>query len=1336
MGTSEFTAINLTMTSEASGSISREVLDPNDENRAHSMVNARQWELMQGAASVRNERDEALRKIKLLERNLATLRVSAAKTARDLELTNQEIVESARYRLEAEAWTDSEGEGKVVDGEDRFGGQKAKERLQAGLGDSVHSAGGGGGRKSVEDSERLKQATEGYCVQTKALLRRSIAATDVVVADMIRAKKDAGRHKAKSEQLERTVYKLDAMLKQSHTRHYRQPQTKMLLKGWILRQKHTVSSAVVRCWSVFTRQAITKRVVAEARIRRNRRLARGRAALQAWRRHAGQVPEKIPHVEAPRTTQIALEEEIVLLKATRDQLEADKAGLRVECERASKALRDRDDRLREMQETAIGDSAIVSELTAEKARTASLQARLEEAAARVAQFQSMLERNEGRAGTTEEFSSGEAELPDGTFEAAELRARVEELELQLREAEDGYLERDAAGRAGGDMTEGPPVQDETMLLQLTELEEERNRYLRMNEVSWAEPLYEKRMGTFRNPTSCMGPWPQSLSAEKAVVDEELERVRAEMRGLVEANEELRKAAEGSQARETKLTEELVSKNEAEVQQTKLVETLGKETAKLRKELEVAEEEGKMRAEALKSERDGLVARVKGLEVQLKGYAAEEESNRLEVKRVVEETDKLKALLEEARMEITRHEKEASESSECMAEIAKEKQRLKSEKAALEKEVEDMRGRLEEAKEQLKNVQEVVERAKEESDGMMESMRTKLEEEHARVAEGMAEAHREKVAAMSATIDALQAKIRDLEVAEDAGGRAEERESELEREAEELRRKFGDREGELEEKIAEISARLEAVQEELEMRGTALSTAEERLEEHIGLLSEARQELSMAKTEQTTMEDRARKTSEDLQQSLVRMEEAERKVLELETIFKRIETEKAQLLQENTAMGERIEAFEGTATDGEALTSQLNDAKGQLENLQTENNELVERVKELEMAKSTLADDMWKQEVCVKEAETGRQAAEVATREAEQELVILRAQLEQMATRVEEGTAALESSKEKCNELERSLKETITSDGNRESELSQECTRLTEAMAEMEGKMAEATTLAEARLGEITSLQETVDKLHTDVQRKEDEKEDLERSTNDLRFAMEEKELALETLRDAMSKLEAEQKAWAISQEERRAQLDEARGEIEALRNQTEIDGALREEVAELHREARAAQELIASLKQQLEAAQDEISRLTAELEETKASVEARVEEARTSSGEQGEKYLATIRELEAEKREVEDVAKQREILNDWATCDWSGKDLRAGQKVGLLVSKSPVDQLFILVDGAVVADGPRSIPTGKPLYGVVDLIGSTSAVLLSDPETTPLPPAALELVPKVSLINP
>lgn len=32
------------------------------------------------------------------------------------------------------------------------------------------------------------------------------------------------------------------------------------------------------------------------------------------------------------------------------------------------------------------------------------------------------------------------------------------------------------------------------------------------------------------------------------------------------------------------------------------------------------------------------------------------------------------------------------------------------------------------------------------------------QEHARVAEGMAEAHREKVAAMSATIDALQAKV--------------------------------------------------------------------------------------------------------------------------------------------------------------------------------------------------------------------------------------------------------------------------------------------------------------------------------------------------------------------------------------------------------------------------------------------------------------------------------------------------------------------------------------------------------------------------------------------------
>lgn len=40
----------------------------------------------------------------------------------------------------------------------------------------------------------------------------------------------------------------------------------------------------------------------------------------------GSSPIQIPHVEAPRTTQIALEEEIVLLKATRDQLEADKVG--------------------------------------------------------------------------------------------------------------------------------------------------------------------------------------------------------------------------------------------------------------------------------------------------------------------------------------------------------------------------------------------------------------------------------------------------------------------------------------------------------------------------------------------------------------------------------------------------------------------------------------------------------------------------------------------------------------------------------------------------------------------------------------------------------------------------------------------------------------------------------------------------------------------------------------------------------------------------------------------------------------------------------------------------
>ncbi|KAF4751847.1 3-dehydrosphinganine reductase, partial [Perkinsus olseni] len=255
----------MAITPEVSSSTPREVFDPSDENRAYPIAN--------GADGVRNERNEALRKIKLLERNLANLRTSAAKTARDLELTNQEIVESARYRLGAESWSDSEGEGKPRDGEDPSEAPRGRERLQArhwpvAAGDFLayqtleesftglvaglkrldnirHSAAGG---KKAEDSERLKQAAEGYCVgtpvQTKALLRRSIAATDVVVADMIRARKDAGRHKAKSEQLERTVYKLDAMLKQSHARRHGQPQAKILLKKWILRQKRAV---VLRC---------------------------------------------------------------------------------------------------------------------------------------------------------------------------------------------------------------------------------------------------------------------------------------------------------------------------------------------------------------------------------------------------------------------------------------------------------------------------------------------------------------------------------------------------------------------------------------------------------------------------------------------------------------------------------------------------------------------------------------------------------------------------------------------------------------------------------------------------------------------------------------------------------------------------------------------------------------------------------------------------------------------------------------------------------------------------------------------------------------------------------
>ncbi|KAF4661648.1 3-dehydrosphinganine reductase, partial [Perkinsus olseni] len=1252
----------MVMTSEASSSTPREAFDPSDENRAYPIAN--------GADGVRNERDEALRKIKLLERNLANLRTSAAKTARELELTNQEIVESARYRLEAESWSDSEGEGKPRDGEDPSEGPRGRERLQA-----SHWPVAAAGGKKAEDSERLKQATEGYCVQTKALLRRSIAATDVVVADMIRARKDAGRHKAKSEQLERTVYKLDAMLKQSHARRHGQPQAKILLRKWILRQKRTLVTAVVRCWSAYTRQAITSRVTAEADIRNRRCSALSRTTLQSWRRCAegprGQLASPSePGVDIATTTQTAaLEEEIVLLKATRDQLEADKAGLRVECERASKELRERETELRAVQEAAIGTSSLASDLAAERERSASLEARLEDTAAKVAEFQAMLERNQARApAMKEKASSVTGESPDASPEVEQLRTRIEGLELELERAE-------GRRRAG----------EEGLLIESSkedEIEDTREKWAQYQKTQLKlASLKEDLQGQLRVNEELKA----SSSAEKEAMLKELEGLRAEMANLAEANEELRRAAEGLQAREDQLNRRLaLSREEAEVskallwfvsvlhisrggmvgcafwrgrwfgqdQRARLAEDLQSKVGELQDKLNAVEEEKKRSAEALTSARDALMARVKGLEIQLKGYEEERESSRSEKERMEEETEKLKASLYEVRKENERQAKEAADSlDEAMAKMERERQELRSDKANLQKEIDEARARLEVSEEQLRETQEVEERTKVDNEKVVESLRSQLgslREEHARSVDEMNGSHQKEVESLTATVDALETKIRDMKVAEEKGEMADdEQRRKLQSELEELERRSAEREAELEREVAEMSRQLEAVKEELQEKASDLASRVGRLEEQTALCDEAKRELSTERTERVAVEERSQKTEEELQEVMARVEEADRKVSDLEEALKRALSEKAQLLEENVVLGERIGAFEESSAGEEALVSQLNEAKAQLQSLQADNQKQVERMEELEASKKTLADDIWKQEVCLKEAEEGRQKAETALHKTEAELSSSRAQLEEMVVRAAGGVDALENSKKRCEELERALREATATGDAREQEMSQECSRLREAIAEMEGQLTEAIRLSEEKSEEMKSLQKTIDTLRETIHHGEGEKKAgrllaaLKKSIDEVRSVVEGKESALATLENQIGKLKSKLAEEDALQRELCKELEEARQEIELLKERAEIDTAVHEEVAGLQEEADAAREHIADLNRQLNEAQDEISRLTEAMREVEGSIEARAASSDKLINEQRESHAATVQNLEEDKRATEVIVKER-----------------------------------------------------------------------------------------------
>ncbi|KAF4754727.1 3-dehydrosphinganine reductase, partial [Perkinsus olseni] len=227
----------------------------------------------------------------------------------------------------------------------------------------------------------------------------------------------------------------------------------------------------------------------------------------------------------------------------------------------------------------------------------------------------MLERNQARAPAMEEkASSVTGGSPDASPEVEQLRTRVEELELELKRAEG----RRRAGEEGL-LTESSLEEDES--------EDTREKWAQYEEMQQKlVSLKEDLQGQLRVNKELKA----SSSTEKEAMVKELEGLRAEMANLAEANEELRRAAEGLQAREDQLNRRLgLSTEEAEGQRTRLAEELQGKLDELQEKLNAVEEEKKRSVETLTSARDGLMARVKGLEIQLKGYEEERESSRSE-----------------------------------------------------------------------------------------------------------------------------------------------------------------------------------------------------------------------------------------------------------------------------------------------------------------------------------------------------------------------------------------------------------------------------------------------------------------------------------------------------------------------------------------------------------------------------------------------------------------------------------------------------------------------------------------------------------------------------------
>ncbi|KAF4673308.1 3-dehydrosphinganine reductase [Perkinsus chesapeaki] len=1585
-----------------------------------------------------------------------------------------------------------------------------------------HSAAGG---RKAEDSDRLRQATEGYCVQTKALLRRSIAATDVVVADMLRAKKDAHRHKAKSDQLERTVYKLDAMLKQNHNRQQRHPQARILLRKWILGQKRTLITAVLRCWFTCTRQDIHAREATERRIRNAHQYELARSSFTSWRRETTETKElenvqqylpalPVDTSQAADPSHIAaLEDEIVLLKAARDQLEADKAGLRVECERASARLREREVELR-ATEGEHSAPHLEAELVAERERSASLETRLMETVAKVAEFQALLEKNRKassgdslhlreEAGSIEGecVASGEGEacrqVPGVTLETEELRERVEQLQQQLKNAEESQR-----GSAFEDATSsGKITPEESSVVVMRESYEDMERQLVL--------LREEREKHARDL--------QDHEEERQRLKDELDTLRAEASCLGDANEELRATMGGMRASEAGRLAKLDDAKVQEVRvdrQRQMVTELQARLSEIQEKLDKSEAEGKKREEALTGAKDALTAKVMALEFQINSYEEEKGLRRSKKEMVEEELEKLKTLLEEARQESARQEYEISASrDEATTRAEEEKQEL-------------MQANLHA-------------RAEATHEEQMESLRVQLESirnDHEKTIEEMSEGHIKEVEALTDTLESLEAKIREMTLAEEARAEISKKEGDDSRAMLEAKKEEHSRE------ISSVRLELELMEKQLGEKKAELVTLSGELNALTASLRESEEKLVTEKAERAAQEERSRLVHEELDEvselamslcrsfttflaSRLTAKEmiARERISRLEEALEQLETERIQIEKERDTLLRRLDEAGDSSSQMEQLAKELDKVQAELDNARKENDQRRDEIETLRVEKQAISDDIWKQEVCLKEASEGREAAENALRKereggslllpsnmstfncaVETDRVSLEGQYQEAQARLEEVLKSQEEWKEKCHELSQELEDTKTAlSATREQNVEQarELTHVGDSAVVLEEKLAEALTLHAQSSEEAADLKGKIDALASALDDKDVQKAGVLEELEKLRHVVEERDAAADSLQGQLQALRLSSEGAEARYNEK---LGEARKEIDILRASAGDEKVLVAQIEDSRAQVTAYEERIAELTTQLEEAEREISQLNEELkvaEAERAEVQAsscertealkELEDARESkesiirerdaeiarlkglvssaesasdelkssldglrsrlrqaeekeaeaegkmvsleaerealqqsvvelkeakqhlakqarrgsefeskykaleaseellaerereldsreahladmevnlpeklSGndvagippldepiqqpdaeiqlriaetehellmklEDTEKGLAEertasnlltarIQELEAKEKslaeqlelmtidreeferrshQVELLITEREALiarieraeaactdvhmakqpplaetaaypemelkvegalpapasnefvptintlafcstnlspyitvspngmeaeydcgdaakdevmcgvvmtdrplpynssfgyymevtiiagastslkysdgltlgvtttppgevrsgsdapsscdeipetwavgfdgqiwdpitNDWSACGWCGKDLKAGQKVGLLVSKSPVDQLFIIVDGEVVVEGPKNIPTGKELYGVVDLIGSTAAVLLSNPESTPLPPAALELVPK------